>query len=90
MFSPQPLNNLMQKNGYKHYHIAINILTAIDVDPTKMGDCVKILQKLSNKDIIPLKELLSFEYTVTHKFPFSKIKDIYKIDKQNTYDKYML
>ena len=62
----------------------------MDVDPTKMGDCVEILQKFSDKDIILLRELLSFEYTVTHKFSFSKIKAIYKIDKQNTYDKYIL
>ena len=47
------------------------------------------LQKLSDKDIILLNKLLSFEYTVTHKFSFSKIKAIYKIDNQNTYEKYM-
>ena len=55
----------------------------------KMAYCVEILQRLSDRDIIPLKELLSFEYTVTHKFSFLKIKVIYQIHKQNRYYKYM-
>ena len=72
-----------------NFQVYFNTLTGIDVDPTKLDNCVEILQRMSDRDIIPLKELLSFEYTVNHEFSILKIKLIYRIDKQNTCCKYI-